>query len=209
MSAPILYSFRRCPYAIRARMALHYAKVAIEYREILLKDKPQTMLDESPKGTVPVLVLADRVIDESIDVMQWALMHNDPDSWLVHKLDHKLIRENDGVFKQNLDRYKYHDRHPEHSQQYYLEQCFEFLQKLEASLVHTSKVNKNDQCYLLSKNISVVDVAIFPFIRQLAYVDKTTFDQLPLPKLQVWLDDFLGSDLFALVMQKRPLWQMN
>jgi len=139
---PKLYSFRRCPYAIRARMALHYAGIAVEHREILLKDKPQAMLDVSSKGTVPVLVLADDVIDESIDVMQWALSQNDPDLWLSHSLDHELILENDGSFKSKLDRYKYFERYPQCSQQSYFEDCLVYLEKLETSLVEAHKTKK-------------------------------------------------------------------
>src|SRR5690606_27614836 len=117
MSLPILYSYRRCPYAMRARMALHYAGIKFEIREIALRDKPQHMLAVSPKGTVPVLVLADgKVIDESLDVMAWALAQSDPDIWLTSDPRcAELITENDGNFKQALDQYKYASRFPEQS----------------------------------------------------------------------------------------------
>ena len=200
MSAPVLYSFRRCPYAIRARMALQYAGVNLEHREILLKDKPQEMLDVSAKGTVPVLVLSDEVIDESIDVMQWALNQNDPDLWLALSQDHTLIHDNDGDFKKSLDQYKYFERYPQYDQQHYLAECLVHLEKLEASLVETQ-----GKFFLLSPKVSALDIAIFPFIRQLAFVDKAVFDELNLPKLQVWLDHLLNSQLFLSVMEKHPL----
>jgi len=216
---PKLYSFRRCPYAIRARMALHYAGIAVEHREILLKDKPQAMLDVSSKGTVPVLVLADDVIDESIDVIQWALSQNDPDLWLSHSLDHELILENDGSFKSKLDRYKYFERYPECSQQSYFEDCLVYLEKLETSLVEAQElmgkeVDTQDKeapgkYFLQSSKLTVLDIAIFPFIRQFAFVNKEVFDQLSLPRLQHWLDHILKSKLFLLVMEKRPLWKTD
>ena len=214
MSLPILYSFRRCPYAIRARMALLYAGVELEHREILLKDKPQAMLDVSEKGTVPVLVLADNVFDESIEVMQWALEQNDPNSWLSHGLEHELILDNDHKFKPKLDRYKYFERYPEQSQQYYLEECLVFLQKLERSLVDAQLSEEGGEgmarqeiYFLLSTRTTVLDIAIFPFVRQFALVDKTVFDGLNLPKLQIWLDYFLNHSFFSATMVKRPLWK--
>jgi len=190
-------------------MALNYASIEVEHREILLKDKPQAMLTASAKGTVPVLVLADQVIDESIDVMRWVLTQNDPDSWLVDELEHQLICENDGTFKQNLDQYKYHDRYPEQSQQHYLEQCLVFLNRLERSLVQGPRVKEQGTFFLISSHVTVLDVAIFPFVRQLAYVNKNAFDQLDFPKLHIWLDYFLNSDLFLDVMEKWPLWQSD
>jgi len=190
-------------------MALHYAAVELEHREILLKDKPQTMLDASSKGTVPVLVLADRVIDESIDVMQWALQKSDPDLWLAHTLDHELIQTNDGSFKQKLDCYKYFERYPEYSQQHYLEECLAFLEELEASLIESNELKTQGKFFLLSPTVSALDIAIFPFIRQLAFVNKAVFDDLSLPKLHIWLDHFLNSNLFLSVMEKRPLWKTD
>lgn len=200
---PILYSFRRCPYAIRARMALNYAVVELELREILLRDKPRSMLRASAKGTVPVLVLPNgKVIDESADVMHWALEHNDPDCWRRDVLSARtqaLIEENDKVFKPKLDRYKYADRHPEHPRSYYRIEAEKFLLQLEQNL-------KLHRC-LLDDEITFADVAIFPFIRQFALVDKPWFDQAPYPKLQVWLQSFLDSDLFLNVMTKHPVWR--
>ncbi len=200
---PILYSFRRCPYAIRARMALKYAGVQVELREVLLREKPPQMLAASTKGTVPVLVLSDgSVFDESYDVMRWALGVNDPDYWwnpiLASEVD-GLIEENDFSFKVYLDHYKYADRHPQHTMEYYRSQAEGFLDTLEARLT-TSQ-------FLLGEKISIADVGIFPFIRQFAFVDKAWFYQAPYPNLQNWLACFLASDLFLSVMEKYPLWQ--
>ncbi|MDX2348884.1 MAG: glutathione S-transferase [Porticoccus sp.] len=200
---PILYSFRRCPYAIRARMALAYAGVQVELREILLREKPPQMLAASTKGTVPVLVLPDgSVLDESYDVMRWVLGISDPDRWWetgpASEAD-VLIEQNDISFKVHLDHYKYADRHPQHTMEYYRTQAEGFLQILEAQLT-TAR-------FLLGEKISVADVSIFPFIRQFAFVDKSWFDQAPYPKLQNWLAYFLNSALFLSVMEKYPVWQ--
>jgi len=199
---PILYSFRRCPYAIRARMALHYAGVQFEMREVLLKDKPPSMLAASSKGTVPVLIFPDgQVLDESYDVMRWALEQSDPEHWWVDELEtevEQLIQWNDGEFKGHLDHYKYFERFPERPMEYYRSQAEEFLMALEQRL----SIEK----YLLGKTISVADVAIFPFIRQFAFADKNWFDLSPYSNLQSWLTNFLDSDLFVSVMTKYPVW---
>ncbi|TNF05999.1 MAG: glutathione S-transferase [Gammaproteobacteria bacterium] len=200
---PVFYSFRRCPYAIRARMALCYAGIQVELREILLKDKPSAMLEASAKGTVPVLVLEDgTVLDESYDVMRWALAKNDPDHWwdkvLAAQTD-ALVQKNDFEFKPWLDRYKYADRYPEFSLEHYLSRGEEFLQVLEEHL------NANE--FLLRDSLSFADVAIFPFVRQFALVDKDWFDGADYPLLQRWLEGLLLSDLFLGVMTKYPLWQ--
>ena len=200
---PILYSFRRCPYAIRARMALNYAGIAVELREVLLRDKPFSMLQASAKGTVPVLVLpGDRVIDESAEVMRWALDQQDPQRWWRNDLanaTNALVEENDFVFKKHLDHYKYADRHPEQTAIFYRTAAEEFLQKLEQRLVRRH--------FLMDSDLSFADVAIFPFIRQFAFVDKAWFDQTSYPKLQAWLQSFLDSDLFLSVMKKFPTWR--
>ena len=197
---PILYSFRRCPYAMRARFALIYAGIQLEHREILLKNKPQAMLDVSPKGTVPVLVLEDvQVIDESLDIMLWALEQHDPDDWLSHKEQAlALIDINDNTFKQWLDKYKYADRFPEYSQNDYRSQAELFLQKLEQQLCQFT--------FLCGEQPILADFAIFPFIRQFAFVDKAWFDKAPYPKLQTWLNTHLESSLFEKVMYKHPVW---
>jgi len=200
---PILYSFRRCPFAIRARMTLAYAGIEVELREVLLRSKPPAMIEASPKGTVPVLVLpAGRVIDESVDVMRWALDKNDPDHWW-NKDDEEqvmdLVKKCDFDFKPDLDRYKYADRYPEQPQSIYRQKAECFLAELELRL-------ENNR-YLLHNRISYPDVAIFPFIRQFAMVDKPWFDRAPYPKLQSWLESFLSSVLFLSVMTKYPPWQ--
>jgi glutathione S-transferase len=200
---PILYSFRRCPYAIRARMALHYAGLAYELREVLLSNKPAAMLEASGKGTVPVLCLPDgQVIDESVDVMLWALALNDPDGWLPAEQKgevSQLIRENDFGFKIHLDHYKYWDRHPQHPQSHYREQAGTFLHRLELRLSANS--------FLMGDKPGMADFAIFPFVRQFAFVDKAWFDQSPYSRLQLWLQYFLESSLFRVVMRKSPPWQ--
>ena len=202
-SIPILYSFRRCPYAIRARMAMSYAGIQCELREVVLKDKPQAMLDLSSKGTVPVLQLEDDIIDESLDVLYWALQKSDPQGWLQPGFPHPLVSRCDDYFKFHLDRYKYSDRYPERDAAIYFAAGVEYLLELEHSLsnpgVHRS--------FLVGNRVSWVDVAIFPFVRQFAFVDKPAFDRLAMPELKAWLDYFLESNLFNSVMDKYPMWQ--
>ena len=199
---PILYSFRRCPYAIRARMAIVYASINFELREVSLANKPSSMLAISPKGTVPILQLSDGVIDESLEVIGWALEQSDPDNWLAlvsQSEQQGLIAENDNQFKQWLDRYKYWDRYPQQSQQDYRMNAEIFISTLEQRL--------ENSLYLFGDKICVADIAIFPFIRQFAFVDKPWFDQSNYPSVQRWLNQFLQSDLFNQVMQKHILWQ--
>ncbi len=197
---PLLYTFRRCPYAMRARLALVYADIGVEYREIELRNKPQAMLAVSPKATVPVLQLeSGQIIDESLDIMLWALKQHDPNGWLTHQTQAlALIDENDTTFKGWLDKYKYADRFPEYSQTYYREQAERFLQKLETHL--------EEHTFLLDNHPTLVDFALFPFVRQFAFVDKAWFDQAPCPKLQAWLNFHLESKLFEEIMVKRPIW---
>ncbi len=198
-SVHILYSYRRCPYAMRARMALTKAGVGFDIREISFREKPSSMLKVSPKGTVPVLVLTDgTVIDESLDIVYWALHENDPDAWLAidHDVMQDLIAENDGPFKKALDHYKYSDRFPDLDIVDSRAEGEKFLQSLETRLVS----NK----YLLGDAISVVDIAIFPFIRQFSNVDKAWFEASAYPKLQAWLAGLLASELFKQIMQKQP-----
>jgi glutathione S-transferase len=200
---PVLYSFRRCPYAMRARMALLYSSINLELREVLLKDKPPAMLAASPKGTVPVLQLPDsKVLDQSRDIMHWALAIDDPQQWLNEELldsINQLIDYNDNQFKTHLDQYKYWERFPAESQNFYRAQGEIFLSLLEEHLCR--------QRYLLADSISMADIALFPFIRQFAFVDKDWFDQAPYPKLQIWLQEFLESPLFLAAMKKLPPWQ--
>jgi glutathione S-transferase len=196
---PILYSYRRCPYAMRARMALSYSGIPVEVREISLKDKPANMLQVSPKGTVPVLVLTNgQVIDQSLEIMQWALQQHDADGWFSVDPQHAalLIAENDDSFKQNLDRYKYAIRFPEHAAADYRQQGELFLAKLELHLQQNS--------FLLSNNISLADIAVFPFIRQFAAVDTNWFESSDYIKLKSWLQRMVESELFQGVMVKYP-----
>ncbi|MDG2018867.1 MAG: glutathione S-transferase [Porticoccaceae bacterium] len=199
---PILYSFRRCPYAIRARMAIAYASINLEIREVSLANKPAEMLAISPKGTVPVLQLSDRVVDESLEIIDWALGQSDPEGWLALECQTEqlaLIEENDNPFKDGLDKYKYWDRFPEQSQQVYRRYAEKFISSLELRLQQNT--------YLFGAKICMADIAIFPFIRQFAFVDKAWFDQSSYPSVQRWLNEFLQSDLFNQVMQKRAIWQ--
>ncbi|WP_201611812.1 glutathione S-transferase [Psychrobacter submarinus] len=200
---PRLYSFRRCPYAMRARLALLFAELPVELREIVLKNKPSQMLAISPKGTVPVLQLPEgRVIEESREIMIWALEQNDKQGLLDAKLikqANDLLDKNDHEFKHWLDHYKYADRYPEMSQAEYQERGEVFLQSLEALL------NKN--AYLLGDSISIADIGIMPFVRQFAHVDRDVFYGLPYPKLQRWLQDWLEHPLFKQAMTKFDPWQ--
>nr|WP_182351555.1 glutathione S-transferase [Legionella sp. PC1000] len=199
MDYPILYTFRRCPYAIRARMTLAYSKIKVEPREVELKNKPQEMLLASPKGTVPVLILENgRVIDESIEIMIWALTQSDPDGWLSvgHKDKcHELIHLNDIKFKPILDNYKYPQKSEKKDPLYYREKAQEYLYKLNSLLM------KNH--FLLGNHINMADVALFPFIRQFYMVDPQWFAQSGYKYLHAWLQFFLDSELFLTVMKKR------
>ena len=212
---PILYSFRRCPYAIRARLALYYSGVSCELREVVLKSKPSALIAVSPKATVPVLLLGEQqVIEQSIEIVDWALSQSDPDHWLANACNHPLIESCDDTFKYWLDRYKYADRFPEQTPEYYFQKACEFLQEIENELVVANPVmsalTQNDgkaiSFCIASPNISVLDIAIFPFVRQFAFFDKAAFDALELPKLQAWLDYFLDSQLFSSVMSKYSMW---
>jgi len=202
MSLPILYSYRRCPYAMRARMALHYAAIAVDIREIQLNAKPNALLALSAKATVPVLVLhaadgtVNAVLEQSMDIMYWALQQQDTLSWLAADAvqSKQLIAENDTSFKLALDKYKYAVRFPEKSAADYRAQAEVFLYKLELLLSGSN--------YLLSSQLTLADIAIFPFIRQFAAVDSSWFETAPYPKLRNWLNTLLQSSLFVSVMVK-------
>ena len=195
-----LYSFRRCPYAMRARMALRYSGVAVDIVEVSLRAKPAEMLALSSKGTVPVLNADGEVIDESLSIMRWALAQNDPQDWLLKddpagqaQID-ALIEENDQVFKVHLNRYKYAERYPEQPMEVYRAEGEVFLRKLDGLLAGRD--------YLLAGHPSLADVALMPFVRQFAHVDREWFAQTPYARLQTWLQRFLESALFTGVMQK-------
>lgn len=195
-----LYSFRRCPYAMRARMALRYSGVAVNIVEVSLKAKPADMLALSSKGTVPVLSVDGQVIDESLAIMHWALAQNDPQDWLLKDdpvgQQHiaGLIEENDQVFKLHLNRYKYAERYPEQLMTFYRAEGEVFLRKLDELL--------EGRNYLLAEHPSLADVALMPFVRQFAHVDREWFGQTPFRRLQAWLQRFLESELFTGVMHK-------
>ena len=193
---PVLYSFRRCPYAMRARLALRYSGVCVRIIEVSLKAKPAEMLALSPKGTVPVLSVNGEVIDESLAIMQWALAQHDPDNWRLQGDPSvlALIDENDQGFKYHLDRYKYAERYPEYPMEHYRAEGEVFLQKLERLL--------EDRAYLLAHHPSLADMALAPFVRQFAHVDRDWFARAPYPRLQRWLEAFLQSPLFIGVMAK-------
>ena len=201
---PILYSFRRCPYAMRARLGLAKANIAVEMREVLLRDKPPQLLAISAKATVPVLQLPNgEVLDESLDILRWALAQNDPDGWLDCDLQAaaSLIAANDGSFKQALDRYKYFERHPQQSQQQWRAEGEAFIYQLQAQLDLHAGLG------LLRPSSSLADIAIFPFVRQFRGVDADWFDSQPWPAVNAWLQALMASSLFAGIMQKRPVWQ--
>ena len=202
-SYPRLYSFRRCPYAMRARLGLLFAGRQVELREITLKNKPPQMLAISPKGTVPVLQLLDgTVIEESREIMTWALEQQDAQGLLAAQTlpqANALIDKNDNEFKYWLDRYKYADRHLDMSQAEYRQRGEVFLQMLEALLIKNS--------YLLGESITIADIGIMPFVRQFAHVNRKVFYDLPYPNLQRWLQDWLNHPLFLQAMTKFAPWQ--
>lgn len=194
---PFLYSFRRCPYAMRARLALAVSGIAHEVREVKLRNKPAAMLAASPKGTVPVLVLPDsRVIDESIDIMRWALASNDPEGWLDGD-DRELIAANDRPFKLHLDRYKYPDRFVADGVDHRAAGVM-MLEVLERRLIGAA--------YLCGDRRMLADAAIMPFVRQFAAVDRAWFEGLALPGVKKWLAGWLESELFEAVMARREIW---
>lgn len=194
----ILYSFRRCPYAMRARMALLIGGEPFELREVVLHAKPAAMLAVSPKGTVPVLVLADGgVIDESLDIMRWALGRNDPEGWLAGD-DHALLGRFDGAFKHHLDRYKYPDRH-DSDPATHRAAALALLGELELRLASCANLCRDAR--------ALADIAIFPFVRQFAAVDRVWFDALPLPRVRAWLARHLADPLFERAMLRVPPWQ--
>lgn len=200
MEKPLLYSFRRCPYAIRARLALLYADQNYQPHEVSFKNKPAHLLEISPKGTVPVMQLLDgRVIDESIDIVRWALSQQDPHDLLPSAADAEdcwqLIEWNDFEFKPLLDHYKYADRHPEHSELVYRDRAQESLALLEDRL--------RQHRFLLGATASVADICIMPFIRQFAHVDREWFYASSLSGLQCWLSHWLETAEFKHVMKKQ------
>ena len=194
---PVLWSFRRCPYAMRARLAIHAAGVPVTLREILLRDKPAAFLAASPSATVPCLQ-ADTIIDESRDIMLWALRQSDPLGWLTTDAD-PLIDACDGPFKTALDQTKYNVRYPDIPLEDARSRASDWLMTLNDRLALTP--------YLLGERMSLADAAILPFVRQFAHIDRPWFDAQDWPHLIRWLDAFLDSPAFAAIMVKYPPWQ--
>ncbi|TRD12285.1 glutathione S-transferase [Erythrobacter insulae] len=207
MSAlPALYSFRRCPYAMRARMALWMAGITVELREVKLADKPPQLAEASAKATVPVLVLQDgTVIDESIAIMRWALSQNDPEGWLAGD-DSGLIARNDGPFKHHLDRYKYPTRYPDEAGGD--DDTFRFDHRSGGlAILNDLDARLGSSKHLCGGTRTLADIALFPFIRQFANTDRDWFDEQGLPHVQEWLEGHLASDLFKAIMPKFTPWK--
>ena len=197
---PILWSFRRCPYAMRARLAIQSSGQRVILQEILLRDKPAPFLAASPKGTVPVVQDGDRVIEESRDVILWALGRNDPEGWLdMPDEGHRLIDTCDGPFKSALDHTKYAVRFPDRNEADERAKAMVFLRDLNDRLGRTE--------FLMGSRRTLADMAILPFVRQFANTDRAWFDAQGLEPLTKWLDDFLTSDRFREIMTKYPPWQ--
>ena len=207
MALPILYSFRRCPYAMRARMAVQISGHAVELREIRLREKPQELVAASPKGTVPVLIDAKgRVIDESLDIMLWALQQNDPEGWLSNSTATAIeiidwIARCDGEFKPRLDRYKYPQRFAESEPLTERQHGMLFLQSLEQQLQRCA--------WLFGNRATIADFAILPFVRQFGMVDPAWFVTCGLPRVRDWLARWIASALFERIMIRVEPWSAD
>lgn len=198
---PALYSFRRCPYAMRSRLALAKTGIQVELREVVLRDKPLALLEISPKATVPVLVLPDNsVIEESFEILLWAFGVADPDEWVSGKEDElrELVAQCDGEFKSNLDGYKYPEWNTEKTQRAFREDGARWLATLDSRLQSSP--------FLAGDTPSALDIAVMPFVRQFANTDTVWFAESPYPALQNWLSFWLESDLFCSIMAKYPQW---
>jgi glutathione S-transferase len=201
MTLPILYSFRRCPYAIRARLAIAVSGLRVKLREVSLANKPVEMLKASPKGTVPVMVLPDgRVLEQSLEIMGHALELNDPFGWLglVTAGSMAKVEMVDTIFKAHLDGYKYPDRH-DNAREFHRDSGLEILRGFDRLCAA--------QNYLAGPAFSLIDAAIFPFVRQYAAVDATWFDAQPIPALRTWMTEIASSTLFEAVMETYPIWE--
>ena len=196
----ILYSFRRCPWAMRARLALRYAGCAVEIREVTMKNKPAELLAMSPKGTVPVLDTGHGVLEESLDIMRWALEQHDPQDWRLQadpaaaQQADALIARNDSAFKAQVNLYKYAERYPEHSREHYRQQAEPWLATLEQLLEGRS--------YLLAEHPSLADAALLPLMRQFAGVEPQWFAEAAYPRVRSWLEGWLASELLRTVMAR-------
>ena len=194
---PILYSFRRCPYAMRARLAILSSGIKVELREIVLREKAPEFLETSPSGTVPCLKVGEKVIDESLHIMAWALAQNDPEAWMQMPTEgYELMAQCDGPFKHSLDRTKYGTRYPDDRTSQHRELASTFIRQL------------NDQLSpnLFGDKIKLADMAILPFVRQFAHIDQAWFYAQPWPKVIAWLDAFKASDAFNAIMPKYTKW---
>ena len=201
---PVLYTFRRCPYAMRARLAIQVSQQFCQLREVVLRDKAPEFLAASPKGTVPVLVKSNGdVLEESLDLMDWALGERDPEGWLTPQIGtveemRQLILRNDTEFKTHLDRYKYPNRYEMADPVDARNAAMDFLNDLDRRLIN--------HAYLFGDRIALADMAIAPFVRQFAQVDRTWFDSQPWKNLIRWLEAFLSSEPFIAIMNKYPKW---
>lgn len=208
MSTPILYSLQHCPYAMRARMGIFLSKQTVLIRAITLKNKPAEMLAVSEKGTVPILVVDESVVlDQSLDIMLWALHKSDPLDLLCSAEPDALsamlalIGRNDDYFVDLLEKYKFYGKRYDFSQLYYRQQCESFLIHLEDGL--------HDSDYLMGTRPSLADYAIFPFIRQFSRVDRKWFRQAPYSNLKRWLNTLIQNPTYTKVMAHYPFWNAN
>ena len=202
MDKPILYSFRRCPYAMRARLSLLRAGITCEMREVVLRDRPTHMLEISPKGTVPVLLLPNgEVLEESLDIMNWASEKIESAGWSKTLIQNSqsLVDELDNDFKYNLDRYKYPNRYEDVDHIFHRDANLEFLQQIDQLL--------SENQFLSGKERGYLDCAIFPFVRQFANHDRNWFDSLDLENMRNWLESCLESEEFKTTMKKFPQWK--
>ena len=208
MKLPILYSLQHCPYAMRARFGLLMAQQDVMLRAIVMKNKPQEMLALSPKGTVPVLILADEtIVDESLDIMIWALQQNDPED-LLHKDSPddlatmvELIRRNDKEFKPQLEIYKKSKRFRTGTEIEERKKCEIFIAELEQMLAEEARGG-----HFIGHKPGLIDYALLPFVRQFSRVNKAWFREAPYPRLLAWVEDQMQSRLYAKAMAKYPLW---
>jgi len=209
LTLPVLYSLRNCPYAMRARVAIYYAKQKVALRDLVLSNKPDEMLAASPKGTVPVLVIGNefekpQVIDESLEVMLWALNESDPDNLLHGETPHllpemlSLISQFDNEFKTCFDKYQCAKRYHEDTLENDRKACEKYIMDLE------QRLQVND--FLMSDKNSLADIALLPFIRKFSKVERQWYLQSPYPKLRAWLNQYLQSRMFSKVMTQYPLW---
>ena len=194
VNLPILYSFRRCPYAIRARLALLHSNSIVELREVVLRDRPLSLLEYSPKGTVPVLVLPNgEILEESMDIMLWCI----GEDMLIGDWQ-ELVELNDNEFKTNLDRYKYPDRFDDvTSMEFHRNKCLEILNSFDLRL---------DGGFMMGNGLTIADLILVPFVRQFANTDRDWFEQQDIPNVKRWMNGILQSELFISSMTKYKQW---